>query len=261
MSTETAQQGQDTTATAVPALQLRDVTSGYGRTTVLRGIDLTVGRGTIDALIGSNGAGKTTLLRTAAGLLKPTAGEIRLGDEDVTGRSPHDRARAGLCLIPEGRGIFRNLSVRENLGLWIPKGAKDVEIDRALDVFPVLRDRLGQSAGTLSGGEQQMVALARCFLAGPSVVLLDEVSMGLAPKIVDEIFAALLRLAAEGISLLLVEQYVNRALEMADRAHVLVRGSISFSGNAADLDEDSVVREYLGAPIQADGAPRTDSQP
>jgi branched-chain amino acid transport system ATP-binding protein len=242
--------------TVAPALEIRGVTGGYGRTTVLRDVDVTVAAGSIDALIGANGAGKTTLLRIAAGLLTPTAGAVLLAGEDVTQVSAHRRARAGLCLVPEGRGIFRNLSVRENLSLWIPKGS-DTDMGQVLDVFPVLRPRLSQQAGTLSGGEQQMVALARCYLASPSVVLLDEVSMGLAPRIVDQIFESLVNLAATGVSLLLVEQYVNRALEMADTAHVLTRGSISFAGRAADLDEDTVVRGYLGADIHAVAADST----
>jgi branched-chain amino acid transport system ATP-binding protein len=238
-------------ATSEKSLELRSITGGYGRTIVLRDVELTVTAGSIDALIGANGAGKTTLLRTAAGLLKPTAGSIVLGGQDVTRLSPHDRARHGLCLIPEGRGIFRNLSVRENLNLWIAGGGDKAEIERALEVFPPLRDRLRQQAGTLSGGEQQMVALARCYLTSPSVVLLDEVSMGLAPKVVDLIFESLQKLAATGVSLLLVEQYVNRALEMADTAHVLVNGGIAYAGPAAELDEETVMRGYLGADIGA----------
>jgi branched-chain amino acid transport system ATP-binding protein len=237
------------------ALELDGLTAGYGRTTVLRDIDMTVGAGTVVALIGPNGAGKTTLLRAASGLIRASAGTIKVRSEDVTGRSPHDRARAGLCLVPEGRGIFPNLTVRENLLLHVPSWASDRALDRALDAFPILRDRLGQRAGTMSGGQQQMLALSRCFLARPGVVLLDEVSMGLAPRVIDEIFAALRRLAADGTALLLVEQYVSRALEMADHVYLLNRGSVGFSGPPGQLDEDELMRRYIGADLHDHATP------
>jgi branched-chain amino acid transport system ATP-binding protein len=232
-----------------PLLHLRGITGGYGRTVVLRDVDLTVHRGSIDALLGPNGAGKTTLLRIAAGLLAPTAGTVALGEADVTRATPHERTRHGMCLIPEGRGVFRSLTVRENLALQIPPWDKETTIERALDAFPILRDRLRQVAGTMSGGEQQMLAVARAYLASPKVVLLDEVSMGLAPRIVDQIFASLVRLASEGISLLLVEQYVNTALEMADNVHILNHGAVTYSGRSSALDERAVVRDYLGGDL------------
>jgi branched-chain amino acid transport system ATP-binding protein len=231
------------------ALQLRGVTAGYGRATVLRDIDLAVKPGTIAALLGPNGAGKTTLLRAATGILRTRQGTVRVAGADVTRAAPRDRLRAGLCLIPEGRGVFPNLTVRENLLLQRPPWAKEESIDRVLDTFPALRDRLGQRAGRLSGGQQQMVALGRCLLASPSVVLLDEVSMGLAPRIIDEIFAALRTLAARGTTLLIVEQYVSRALELADSVHLLDRGRLTFSGRPDELDEETVLRGYLGAGI------------
>jgi branched-chain amino acid transport system ATP-binding protein len=234
---------------AGPVLELRGVSAGYGDTTVLRDVDLAIAPGTIATLLGPNGAGKTTLLRAASGLVKPGRGSIRIKGRDATTLAPHARARLGLCLIPEGRGVFPNLSVRENLLLQIPTWAPPTSIDLALDAFPALAGRLGTRVGSLSGGQQQMVALARCFLAGPDVVLLDEVSMGLAPRVVDEIFSSLRALAATGITLLLVEQYVTRALEMADTAHLINRGSLTFSGPAAALDEDAVMRGYLGADI------------
>jgi branched-chain amino acid transport system ATP-binding protein len=228
------------------ALELRGITAGYGRTTVVRDVSLTVRAGTVVALLGPNGAGKTTLLRAAAGLLRPTAGAVLVGGTDVTRSAPHERAWAGLCLIPEGRGIFPSLTVRENLTLSVPPWRNGASVDPALDAFPVLEERLGQTAGTLSGGEQRMLALARCYLAEPAVVLLDELSTGLAPRLVDQIFESLARLAGEGVSLLLVEQYVGRALDLADTVHLLSRGSVAFSGRAADLDEAAVLRGYLG---------------
>jgi branched-chain amino acid transport system ATP-binding protein len=235
------------------ALALAGVSAGYGGVTVLRGVDLVVPAGSIVALLGPNGAGKTTLLRTASGLLRPTAGRVLVGGRDVTGRAPNKRARAGLCLIPEGRGIFRSLTVRENLRMLVPPWRSDNSVDRALDAFPVLRQRLGQIAGTLSGGQQQMLALARTYLADPEVILLDEVSMGLAPKVVGEIFETLHDLAGHGVALLLVEQYINRALEMADQVVLLDRGRVVFDGSPADLDEDTVVKRYLG--VEAPSTP------
>jgi branched-chain amino acid transport system ATP-binding protein len=234
-----------------PLLELRSVTAGYGDATVLRDIDIAVRAGVIDALLGPNGAGKTTLLRVAAGLLRPTRGAVSIRGVDVTTESPSRRARAGICLIPEGRGIFRSLSVAENLRLQVPPWRRDGDMDDALEAFPLLRDRSRQTAGTLSGGQQQMLALARCYLAHPAIVLLDEVSMGLAPRIVDEIFEALLTLAATGVALLLVEQYVSRALQMADTVHLLDRGSITFAGPSTDLDPATVMRGYLGADLGA----------
>jgi branched-chain amino acid transport system ATP-binding protein len=154
-----------------------------------------------------------------------------------------------LCLVPEGRGVFPRLTVRENLRLQTPPWRRGVDVEVALDAFPVLRDRLGQRAGRMSGGEQQMLALARCFLAEPTVLLLDEVSMGLAPRIVDEIYASLRTLAQAGTTLIVVEQYVNRALAMSDTVHLLNRGRITFSGSPEALDEHAVLEGYLGADI------------
>jgi branched-chain amino acid transport system ATP-binding protein len=228
------------------ALELDRVTAGYDRATVLRDVSLVVPAGKIVALLGPNGAGKTTLLRTATGLLRPTSGTVRINGVDMTRSAPNRRTRAGLCLVPEGRGIFRSLTVRENLRMQIPKWSKDVTVEGVLEVFPILRERLGQTAGTMSGGQQQMLALARSYLSDPRVVLLDEVSMGLAPKVVDEIFEAIEQLAATGAALLLVEQYVNRALKLADVVVLLDRGTVAFQGPPSDLDQDAVLRGYLG---------------
>jgi branched-chain amino acid transport system ATP-binding protein len=246
-ATASGKTGRDAAAAAGPAaLQLSNISAGYGRTTVLRDVSVEVPKSQVVALLGPNGAGKTTLLRTAAGLLRPSAGAVEIDGADVTGLGAAKRARAGLCLIPEGRGIWRNLTVRENMRLQVPPWAHESSIEVAVEMFPVLGARLGQIAGTLSGGEQQMLALSRSYLSNPSVVLLDEVSMGLAPKVVEEIFVALRKLADTGVSLLLVEQYVTRALAMADRVVLLDRGQVSFDGLPTDLDERAVLRGYLG---------------
>jgi branched-chain amino acid transport system ATP-binding protein len=242
---------QQTEPAGQAALQLTAVYAGYGRATVLRDVNATVARGSVVALLGSNGAGKTTLLRTASGLLKLSAGTVSIGGTDATRLPPNRRARHGLCLVPEGRGVFRSLTVRENLRLQIPSWNKSVSMDQVLELFPVLRTRLRQTAGTLSGGEQQMLAISRSYLASPAIVLLDEVSMGLAPKVVEQIFEALGRLAGAGTALLVVEQYITRALDMADRVILLERGRVTFSGTPDELQQDAILRGYFGADIGA----------
>jgi branched-chain amino acid transport system ATP-binding protein len=226
--------------------ELRGVDAGYGGTQVLRGVDLVVPPRSIVALLGPNGAGKTTLLRAASGLIRPTGGDIRLDGESVLGLPPHDLCARGLCHVPEGRGVFPALSVRDNLVLQSKPGTEKESIERAVSAFPRLGERLNQIAGTMSGGEQQMLALARAYIQRPRFVLLDEVSMGLAPKIVDEIFEFLARLAAEGSSLLLVEQYVARALHAADYVYLLNKGQISFAGEVSEVDADAIAAEYVG---------------
>jgi branched-chain amino acid transport system ATP-binding protein len=225
---------------------LRGVSAGYGSVRVLRDIDVVVPGGTVVALLGANGAGKTTLLRVASGLLKPSSGHIDLDGRDVTGYSPHALVAAGVCHIPEGRGIFRNMTVQDNLLTFSPAGSEDASIERAVHAFPKLGQRLGQVAGTMSGGEQQMLALARAYIQKPRVVLLDEVSMGLAPIIIDEIFEFLALLVSEGAALLLVEQYVTRALKSADIVYMLSRGSVTFAGQPTELAEDAVFASYVG---------------
>jgi branched-chain amino acid transport system ATP-binding protein len=227
-------------------LELRQVVAGYGDSIVLRGVDLLVPEGSVVALLGPNGAGKTTLLRVASGLLPPRSGSLVFDGEDLTGLPPHKLAERGICHVPEGRGIFGSLTVRDNLLLQSPPGKESQSLERAAEVFPKLGQRLDQLAGTMSGGEQQMLALTRSYVQSPKVVLLDEVSMGLAPKIVDEIFDFLATLAAEGASLLLVEQYVTRALAVADYVYVLGKGEVSFVGEPAELDGDDVFRAYTG---------------
>ena len=225
--------------------ELRNVSAGYGTTTVLRDVSLVVPEGSVVALLGSNGAGKTTLLRAASGLI-PVRGRITLDGQVLSGHHPHDFARAGICHVPEGRGIFRSLTVRDNIVLQAGAGSVSDAIARATSVFPILGQRLSQTAGTLSGGQQQMLALARAYVTNPKVVLLDEVSMGLAPVVVDEIFEFLGRIAAEGTSLLIVEQYVTRALKLSDYVFLLNRGEVSFAGEPGELDVDELFTRYMG---------------
>ena len=226
-------------------LELRGIQAGYGEHTVLRDVSLTVQPGTVVAVLGPNGAGKTTLLRVASGLLRPSTGTVLLGGEDVTRARPYARARRGLCHIPEGRGIYPTLTVRENLVLYSRPGEENAALDRATSAFPVLGERLRQSAGQLSGGQQQMLSLVRAYLTSPRLVLVDEASMGLAPVVVDQIFGFLGQIAASGTALLIVEQYVNRALALADTVYVLSKGAVVFSGTPAEITDD-LVAHYLG---------------
>lgn len=227
-------------------LALDGVGAAYGQTTVLRNITLTIPPSSVVALLGANGAGKTTLLRIASGLMTPASGRMLLDGVDVSHAGPFRLADMGVCHVPEGRGIFRSLTVRENLVLFSPKGQERLAIERATSAFPRLGERLAQTAGTMSGGEQQMLALARAYVRNPRLVLLDEVSMGLAPLIVDEIFVFLHRLAAEGVALLVVEQYVTRALEIAEYVYLLDRGSVSFRGEPGELRSEELMARYMG---------------
>jgi branched-chain amino acid transport system ATP-binding protein len=228
-------------------LELRNVTAGYGRHTVLRNVDLMVPDHSVVALLGPNGAGKTTLLRVASGLLGADSGRLMVNGDDATGWAPHRLAGEGICHVPEGRGIFRALTVRDNLRLQAPPDVDRRAAEIAAAAFPRLGERLDQRAGTMSGGEQQMLALAHAYVAGSPMVLLDEVSMGLAPKIVDEIFVFLRELAASGAALLIVEQYVERALALADYVYVLKKGTVEFVGEPDQLDDDKLLASYLGA--------------
>ncbi|TAK70458.1 MAG: ABC transporter ATP-binding protein [Actinomycetota bacterium] len=228
-------------------LRLTGVTAGYGATTVLRDVTLEVAPCTVVALLGANGAGKTTLLRVAAGSLQPSSGTVEYAGRDSGGERADSRARRGLCHIPEGRGIFPTLSVRDNITLFAARRDATAAIDLALQAFPALSGRLRQTAGTMSGGEQQMLALSRAYVCDPRLVLVDEASMGLAPFVVDLVFEFLQRVAAQGTALLVVEQYINRVLAIADRAYVLNRGSVAHSGPARDLLQDDVFERYVGA--------------
>jgi branched-chain amino acid transport system ATP-binding protein len=226
-------------------LEVRRLRSGYGRAETLHSVDLAVPSASTVVLLGPNGAGKTTLLRTIAGLVPATDGEIRFQGRAVTRAAPHTRARQGICLIPEGRGIFRRLSVRENLVVQADAGAARSAVERAAGLFPVLGRRLDQPAGTLSGGEQQMLALARAFVTDAPLILADELSMGLAPVVVDQIFEAIGVLRSEGRSVLLVEQYVERAVGVADYVHILNKGRIVFTGLPAECSSSAVFARYL----------------
>jgi branched-chain amino acid transport system ATP-binding protein len=230
-------------------LEVEGLRSGYGRTEVIHGVDLRVPAGAAVALLGANGAGKSTLLKSLAGLLQPSAGGIRFRGQDVTRWPPHRRSSSGLCLIPEGRAIFRRLTVRENLAMQV--GGRDVPgaVRRATAMFPRLGDRLGQVAGTLSGGEQQMLALARALVTEPALVLADELSVGLAPVLVDEIFDAVMALRAEGTSLLIVEQYVQRVLGLADYVYLLHKGRVVFVGEPSQCQESDLFAQYSGVAV------------
>ncbi|GAA4743631.1 ABC transporter ATP-binding protein [Nocardioides endophyticus] len=234
------------TETAHPALELRGVSSAYGETQVLRDVSIAVPPGSVTALIGPNGAGKTTSLRVASGLVKPTSGEVLLHGQPVTGWSPHRLAGRGLCHVPEGRGVYRNLTVEENLTMMSPPGSVAEGIEKATATFPILGDRLKQKAGTLSGGEQQMLSLSAAYLRKPTIVLVDEPSLGLAPIIVDLVFDFLKTLKAEGIALLLVDQYALRTLSIADTAYVLRRGQIAYTGSAQELLQGDMFEQYIG---------------
>jgi branched-chain amino acid transport system ATP-binding protein len=235
---------------APPALEIAEVESGYNAALVLRGVSLTVPRASVVALLGPNGAGKSTLLKALCGLLPVRSGTVWMDGEDITHASAHSRADRGLCYIPEGRGVFRSLTVKENVLLQARPGRKAGEeaLARAVDVFPVLAKRLSQTAQTLSGGEQQMLAMTQAYVRKPKLILVDEASFGLAPKVVDAIFDFLRRATESGSALLIVDQFVERALAMADHAYVLSGGEVVYSGPAASLSQDEIMSRYLGVP-------------
>ena len=229
-----------------PALELREVTGGYGQTTVLRGVSITVPASGVVALLGPNGAGKTTLLKMVSGFLRPSSGSIRLFGDDAVGIAPYRRFEEGLCHVPEGRGVFRSLTVRENLIMQSRKGEEAQAISQACEVFPALGRRIGYVAGTLSGGEQQMLAMATAYIRSPRLIMVDEASLGLAPLIVDRIFEFMEKVAHEGKALLIVDQFATRALALADTAYVLSRGSVAYSGSAKELGHSELLSQYMG---------------
>jgi branched-chain amino acid transport system ATP-binding protein len=231
-----------------PALAVDDLVGGYDATVVLRKVSLSVAASSVVALLGPNGAGKSTLLKMVCGLLRPDSGTITMAGQDVTPLSSHRRADLGLCYIPEGRGIFRSLTVKENLILQAEPGrkARDSALALACEAFPVLGRKLPQTAGTLSGGEQQMLAVAQAYVRQPTLILVDEASFGLAPKMVNTIFEFLQRATELGAALLLVDQFVERALELADHVYVLNGGEIVFSGAPQGLDQEQIMQQYLG---------------
>ena len=229
------------------AVDIIDLTAGYGRIEVLHGITFSVPVGSVVALLGPNGAGKTTTLSCIAGVMEPTGGHVHIGGHHLNGAAPDALARAGLCTIPEGRGVFPNLSVAENISLFgFAAQAQPKEIEeRCYTQFPRLGERRSQLAGRLSGGEQQMLAMARALSTDPALLLLDELSMGLAPKIVEELYGIVAEIARGGVSVLLVEQFARRALAVAQLGIVMVQGRITAMGEPVDI-EGELSAAYLG---------------
>ena len=242
-----------TTTPGVPtdgaALELIDIRAAYGSIDVLHGVNIMIPPGTVNALLGPNGAGKSTTLKVASGRLVPTAGEVRFLGERINGRSSDKLARAGLCTVPEGRGIFPNLSVLENLRTMTYTGTSISRIeDQTYSRFPRLKERRKQTAGTLSGGEQQMLAIARAIATEPKVLLLDELSMGLAPLVVSELYDVVKRIAADDVSILVVEQFAHEVLDVADVAAIILHGKVQFEGEPAAV-ADALHDAYLGGAI------------
>ena len=231
-------------------LEVKSLEAGYGGIRAVKGIDLEVGEGELVCLIGANGAGKSTTLRAVCGLLVARAGSIRYSGADIAGAAVHELPRRGLVMVPEGRGIFAQLTVEENLAMGAftrDDGEIARDLERRYEAFPRLKERRRQTAGTLSGGEQQMLAIGRALMARPRLLLLDEPSMGLAPRLVAKIFDIVRQIAAEGVTILLVEQNARLALEVATRGYVMESGSITLAGPSEQLLADPKVREaYLG---------------
>ena len=232
-------------------LEIRDLSVRYGPIEALKGVSIDVAQGEIISIVGANGAGKSTLLRTISGLLRPAAGSIRFEGRDIGTAPTHEVVRAGLVQVPEGRMVLAKLSVLENLlaatGIRSDKSEVARDIDRAMERFPILRERARQLAGTLSGGQQQMLVIARALMARPKLLLLDEPSLGLAPVISSQVFAIIAEIRREGVTVLLIEQNAKRALAIADRAYVLELGRVVLVGPAAELARHpQVVEAYLG---------------
>ena len=237
---------------AEPLLQVKNLCAGYGQVQVLWGTDLTVERGSIACLVGSNGAGKSTLLRAISGLIKPTGGRVHLGNRDLTNATPGEILSAGIAHVPEGRRLFKGLSVRDNLllGAYLRREPM-IDLERDLEkiyrLFPILGERQRQDATTLSGGEQQMCAIGRGMMARPRLLMIDELSLGLAPRVVERIAEVLREINGSGLTILLVEQDVFTAFELADHAYVLETGRISVAGATSVLADDPRIRQaYLG---------------
>lgn len=235
---------------AEPLLRVEGLHAGYGAAEILRDIALTVDEGEIVALLGSNGAGKTTLNNVLSGLLRAWRGTVRFGGEEIANRPPQSIVDRGLIQVPEGRSIFPTLTVRENLELGSYRRARArraLNFERACTIFPRLRERLGQFAGSLSGGEQQMLAIGRALMAEPRLLILDEPSLGLSPRLVEEMFDLIAKLNGDGCTILLVEQNVAQTLTIADRAFVLENGTVTLSGTAGSVMADAALkRSYLG---------------
>ena len=231
-------------------LSVRDLVTAYGKIEALRGVSLDVAPGSITCLLGPNGAGKTTLMLTIAGVLKPRKGSIRFLEDEIAGREPDSIVRRGIALVPENRLVFASMSVLENLqaGAYQRKDAIDADLERVFARFPRLKERAAQHAGTLSGGEQQMLAFGRALMSRPRLLLMDEPSLGLAPLVVEEIFRAIAELHRDGTTIFLVEQNAHMALRVAQHFFLMEQGRVSFSGNPGALAEDEVIRRaYLGS--------------
>lgn len=244
MTIETQPQSEPRTPTRVAALEIRDVVAGYGTAEVLHGVSIDVHRGSFTALLGSNGAGKSTLMKVASGILSPTAGQVFRDGVDVTAQRTEKRAANGLCHIPEGRAVYRQLTVRENLVMQAHGISEGDPIARAIQAFPILGKRYRQVAGTMSGGEQQMLALAAAYVRNPSVILIDEPSLGLAPIITDSVFAFMANLRNTDAAVLVVDQFAVKLLRIADHAYVMNRGEIVYDGSPAHLNADRLLDSY-----------------
>lgn len=232
-------------------LEVKNIQVAYGKIVAVKDISVTVNQGEIVTLIGSNGAGKSTTLRTISGLIKPKSGEITFNGKRIDGIPGHEIVAMGICHAPEGRRIFPRMTVKENLelGAFIrnDKAAVTADMERVLDLFPRLKERIDQRAGTMSGGEQQMLAVSRALMGDPKLLLLDEPSMGLAPVLVELIFDTIVKIRKQGVTILLIEQNATAALEVADRAYVLESGKVKMSGSAKELSsDDKVTKAYLG---------------
>ena len=232
-------------------LKIENLEVAYGNIKAIKGISLEVNQGEIVTLIGSNGAGKSTTLRTISGLIKPKSGEILFNGKRIDGVPGHEIVGMGICHSPEGRRIFPRMTVKENLelGAFLRNNKSEVaaDMERVLDLFPRLKERIKQTAGTMSGGEQQMLAVSRALMGDPKLLLLDEPSMGLAPVLVELIFDTIVKIRKQGITILLIEQNATAALEVADRAYVLESGKVKMSGSAKELSsDDKVTKAYLG---------------
>jgi branched-chain amino acid transport system ATP-binding protein len=233
-------------------LEIKDLKVAYGKIQAVKGISLHINAGEIVTLVGANGAGKTTLLKTISGLLKPSSGVINFEGKDIQGINPHSRVLEGLCQAPEGRGIFPGMTVLENLemGKYARKDWKNElkeDLDRIYTLFPRLKERQSQAGGTLSGGEQQMLSIGRALMSRPRLLLLDEPSMGLAPKFIQQIFNIIREIQSQGVSILLVEQNAAQALSCANRAYILETGNITKEGDGKELLNDEAIKKaYLG---------------
>jgi branched-chain amino acid transport system ATP-binding protein len=241
--------GVDKTPTSMPLLQVDNIEVRYGAALALSGLSLSIDHGEVLAVVGANGAGKSTLARAVSGLVPVKAGAIIFSGRDITGWRPSKIRHTGLIHLPEGRGVFPRLTVAENLRMaasLLPRESRSTAIEVAYEIFPQLRTRRGQNAGTLSGGEQQMLSLARGLVVSPALIVADEMSLGLAPLMVDVVFDSLARAREHGISILIIEQFVHRALAFADRCVVISRGRAAWAGPAKDAGNE-VLREYLGS--------------